>query len=146
MGIDPGFGSSAFAIVVTEWIDNMINVVYAEQFERADFNEMINKTLGLTQKFQISKSNSCQIFIDGSNPTFIRSLKHQLGEREDYEEEIKYYKSNFKNYDWTADMLIVPVNFAKKHKEMLSHTKKLMENNNKFDKLISGLTSLKYRV
>jgi hypothetical protein len=43
-------------------------------------------------------------------------------------------------------MLIVPVNFSRKHKEMLAHTKKLMENdggqiaiNPKFDKLITSL-------
>jgi hypothetical protein len=43
-------------------------------------------------------------------------------------------------------MLIVPVNFARRHKEMLANCKKLMENNGgmiainpKFDKLITSL-------
>lgn len=36
MGVDPGFGSSKFAIVVTQLIDrnNKIQVLYAEEFER----------------------------------------------------------------------------------------------------------------
>jgi hypothetical protein len=146
MGIDPGFGSSSFAIVITEWILNQINVLYAEEFDKADFNAMLNKTLNLTQQYGITKQNSCQIFVDGSNPAFIRSLKTQLGEREDYEQEIEFYRANSKGYDWTQDMLVVPVSFAKEHKEMLSHTKKLMENdggqiaiNPKFDKLITAL-------
>jgi hypothetical protein len=54
--------------------DSQINVVYAEQFEKADFNEMINKTLGLTQKYGITKSNSCLIFVDGSNLSFVRNI------------------------------------------------------------------------
>jgi hypothetical protein len=47
----------------------------------------------------IGKSNPYIVFVStpnapgGSNPSFIRSLKHQLGEREDYEEEIKYSKT-----------------------------------------------------
>jgi hypothetical protein len=107
---------------------------------------MINKTLGLAQRYGITKDNSCQIFVDGSNPAFIRSLKLQLGERQDYEAEIEWYRANSKDYDWTEDMLVIPVSFAKEHKEMLAHTKKLMENDGgqiaiapKHDKLITSL-------
>jgi hypothetical protein len=128
MGIDPGFGSSAFAIVITEWVDSHIHVLYAEEFEKADFNSMINKTLLLIEKYGISKTNSSQVFCDGSNPAFIRSLKHQLGEREDYEQENEYYRKFSKDYDWTQDMLVVPVSFVVNHKQMLAHIKKLMEN------------------
>jgi hypothetical protein len=34
MGIDPGYGSSAFGIVVTQWEDNHIQVLYAEEHHR----------------------------------------------------------------------------------------------------------------
>jgi hypothetical protein len=37
LGIDPGFGSSPFGLVVTEWVDKQIQVAYAEEFERPDF-------------------------------------------------------------------------------------------------------------
>jgi hypothetical protein len=57
IGIDPGFGSSPFGIVVTEWVDNQIHIAYAEEFERPDFNQMINITLGLVIKY------SCLILI-----------------------------------------------------------------------------------
>jgi hypothetical protein len=41
LGIDPGFGSSPFGLVVTEWIDNQIQIAYAEEIERPDLKQMI---------------------------------------------------------------------------------------------------------
>ena len=43
MGIDCGFGSSAFGIVVTRLVDNKIQIVFADEFERPDYNEMLVK-------------------------------------------------------------------------------------------------------
>ena len=43
MGIDCGFGSSAFGIVVTRLVNNKIQVVFADEFERPDYNEMLVK-------------------------------------------------------------------------------------------------------
>jgi hypothetical protein len=34
LGIDPGFGSSPFGIVITEWVDNQIQIAYAEEFPK----------------------------------------------------------------------------------------------------------------
>ena len=31
MGIDPAYGSPAFGIVVTQWVDNHIWMLYAEE-------------------------------------------------------------------------------------------------------------------
>jgi hypothetical protein len=42
MGIDPAWGSSAFGIVVTQWIDNHIQIVHAEEYHRPDYNEMLS--------------------------------------------------------------------------------------------------------
>jgi hypothetical protein len=60
---------------------------------------------------------------------FIRSLKHQLGERSDYEDEIKFYQSNSPGIDWTQNMIVIPVHFSKDHKRMLAHAKKIVEYN-----------------
>jgi hypothetical protein len=52
---------------------------------------MINTTIRLMNQFGIRPQDySSRIFVDGANPKFIRSLKHQLGERPDYEDEIKF--------------------------------------------------------
>jgi hypothetical protein len=42
MGIDPAYGSSAFGIVVTQWVDNRIQILYAEEYHRPDYNEMLS--------------------------------------------------------------------------------------------------------
>jgi hypothetical protein len=34
MGIDPAYGSSAFGIVVTEWVDNHIQILHPEEYHR----------------------------------------------------------------------------------------------------------------
>ena len=36
MGIDPAWGSSAFSIVVTQWVDNHIRILHAEEYHRPD--------------------------------------------------------------------------------------------------------------
>jgi hypothetical protein len=34
MGIDPAYGSSAFGIVVTEWANGIVQLLYAEENHR----------------------------------------------------------------------------------------------------------------
>ena len=53
-GVDPAFGSSAFAIVVTELIAerDIIRVVAAEQYENhPDSNDMVNRIFELHRKY-----------------------------------------------------------------------------------------------
>src|SRR5919112_3559006 len=76
-----------------------------------------------------------KVMIDGANPSFIKSLKINLGERPDYEIE----KKELYRY-----MKVEPVSFAKEHKAMLGHCKLLLEQgyvaiNPAFDKLIISL-------
>jgi hypothetical protein len=73
MGIDPAWGSSAFGIVITQLVDGKVQVLYAEEFEKPDYNEMLQKTWEL-----ICKYDPTRVFIDGANPSFIRSLKLQI--------------------------------------------------------------------
>jgi hypothetical protein len=98
---------------------------------------------GLMSKYDVDK-----IYIDGANPSFIKSLKLQIGEDPDYDKAIARYRSEgFGAENATKDMRIVPVNFNKEHKAMLGHCKILLENEggriaispDKFDKLITSL-------
>ena len=146
VGLDPAWGSSAFGIVVTQWVDNQIQIMHADEYERPDFDDMIGITLDICHRCGISLRNGCQIFVDGANPEFIRSLKRQLGENPDYEQEIDRIKKDFPGCDYTCNMLVVPVHFSNEHRQMLAHTKKLMEYNEgmvainpRFDKLITSL-------
>ena len=51
IGIDEGFGSSKFAIVVTQFMDRRIQVLYAEEFDRPDPFEMERLVLDLTHRY-----------------------------------------------------------------------------------------------
>jgi hypothetical protein len=79
MGIDPAYGSSAFGIVVTQWLDNHIQILYAEEYHRPDYAAMLKTVYDLMSKYDVNK-----VYIDGANPSFIRSLKLQIGENPNY--------------------------------------------------------------
>jgi hypothetical protein len=142
MGIDPAYGSSAFGIVVTQWIDNHIQILHADEYHRPDYNEILSVVYGLMSKYQVDK-----VYIDGANPSFIKSLKLQIGEDADYDKVIARYRSEGLGDSWGENMKIVPVNFNKEHKAMLGHCKMILEheprkvaiNPDKFDKLITSL-------
>jgi hypothetical protein len=84
-----------------------------------------------------------------ANPSFIKSLKLQIGEDPDYDKVIARYKADgFESEAALKDMTIVPVNFNKEHKAMLGHCKMILEQdpgnekiaiNPIFDKLITAL-------
>jgi hypothetical protein len=142
MGIDPAWGSSAFGIVVTQWVDNYIQILHAEEYHRPDYNEMLSTVFGLMSKYNVD-----QVYIDRANPSFIKSLKPQIGEDPDYDKVIARYRSEGLGDNWSQDMGIVPVNFNSEHKAMLGHCKMILENDggriainpDKFDKLIAAL-------
>ena len=55
MGIDPAWGSSAFGIVITGLVDGIIQVLYAEEYQRPDYNEMLHTVIELIRKNHIEK-------------------------------------------------------------------------------------------
>ena len=85
-------------------------------------------------------------FLDGANPSFIKSLKLQIGEDADYDKVIARYKAEGLE-SWSQNMRIIPVNFNTEHKAMLGHCKMILEdeprriaiNPDRFDKLITSL-------
>jgi len=62
MGIDPGFGSSAFGIVIIQFSDTVLQVLYADEFERPRYEDMINKVADLYDAF----ANLKNIFVDAA--------------------------------------------------------------------------------
>ena len=73
MGIDPGFGSSAFGVVITQKQNGLIQVLEAEEFHRPDFNVMLSTVWDLLRKYGRTIN---KIYIDGSNPAFIRATMY----------------------------------------------------------------------
>ena len=74
MDIDPAWDSSAFGIVVTQWADGIVQILHAEEYRRPDYNEMMSTIYILMSKYDVDK-----VHIDGANPSFIKSLRLQIG-------------------------------------------------------------------
>lgn len=137
MGIDCGFGSSPFGIVIARLVDGKVQVVFADEFERPDYNEMLEKVIELRYKYRVKK-----VFVDGANPEFIRSLKRKIGERPDptiYVERARKYRRPVETY-----MDIVPVQFVVEHKHMITRCKMISDRGSlsihpKLEKLIVSL-------
>lgn len=133
MGLDPGWGSSNFGIVVTHFVDGHIHIAYADQHSRSDHNEMVSTVWDLIQRYNVTK-----VLVDASAPSFIRALKLQWGERADYENVDKEHREY---------MLVEPVAFGMEHKQLLYHAKFMLENQyiqihpTRFDKLVTSLRS-----
>ena len=150
VGLDPGFGSSNFGVCITELVDGIVNVLHAEEYQRPDFNQVIAITFNLLDEYDIKFNNKCRIIVDGANPSFIKTLKDRVDEDTNYEQQVSYYKKIYLSvYDLEFlqhNMFVIPVPFAKYHKQMLAHCKELMEYNNglmaihpRFNKLITSL-------
>jgi hypothetical protein len=143
MGIDVAWGdTSKFAIVITQYRNNKVEVFYAESFEKPQINEIINHILQLKQTHHVTR-----VYCDGSSPEVIRELKRRMGEFENYE---RYTEEQL----WqmrTGDMQIIPINFQKRHKEMLQWvytlmSKRFIKIHPSLQKLIVSTIQSKYQI
>jgi terminase large subunit-like protein len=112
IGVDAGFGSSKFAICVVMLEDNLLKVMYLKEFTRASYEAMINLIVQLNNIYRPQK-----IYVDGSKPDFIRSLKVQLNENAEYEQLIQIARREKTDYEYM--MRVVPVSFNEFGTELL---------------------------
>jgi hypothetical protein len=146
IGIDPSFGSSKFGIVVTRYVNEHIEIVEAEEFERPDFNDMIDRVWQIKQKHKVD-DNNLTIYVDAANPEIWSSLKRMLNEPDSEQyvfDKLSYCKKN--NINPANYMKVIPVSFSINGAKMLQHTKSLLEDKDnliaidkRFDKLITAL-------
>lgn len=119
MGLDPAWGSdSDFGIVITQKRNNKAEVFHAENVSKPRFHEVISHIMQLKQQHHVTK-----IYIDGANPLVVRELKKRIGEYEHYD---RYTEDQLWSMR-TGDMQIIPVNFQKRHVQMLQWTVELMQ-------------------
>jgi hypothetical protein len=137
-GIDAGFGSSKFGIVVAHMLYGKVEVLYADEFERPNFVEMIDKVIAIRRNYGVHK-----LYVDAANPEIITSLKRAFGEPVNYEDHLARIKSKHLG-DPTYHMDVLPVSFNAEHKEMLAHTKLMLDKKKlaihpRFNKLLVAL-------
>lgn len=77
LAIDPGWGgSNSFGIVIVQWKDSKLEVVYESEFQ-APLMEDVRKLIHqLIQKYHI-----CRCYIDQSSAVLIRQLCKDYGEK-----------------------------------------------------------------
>lgn len=112
MGIDPGFGSSKFAITVLQYEDSTIKVLYTKQWDRPSYEDMINQVVRLKFEYDPTK-----IYVDSANPEFIKSVKVKIGENSDYHSIIE--QANREKIDYEHRMEVIPVSFSEYGAELL---------------------------
>jgi hypothetical protein len=137
IGIDPSYGSSKFAIVVTQFMDGRIQVLYAEEFDRPDPFEMERLSLELSRKYGLFEgtTQNGQLLVDGANVNFIKSMKHMLNENIHYEDE---------NPEDHIFKRVRPINFGTTHRQLLSNMIELVSKgyvaiDPKFENLLNQL-------
>ena len=143
-GVDPGFGSSKFGICVLEYSDSIIKVVYAQQFERSSFNDMVQKIWEI--KTLVGELSN--IYIDMANVEYIEAVKQEMGDDTNWQrihDTLKRYRDmNLRIED--SSMKVIPVSFRQEGASMLTHCKNLLEHkesiiaiNPKHEELITSL-------
>ena len=152
LGLDPGWGSSAFGVCLLQVANGRIEVLMAEEYERPRYQDMAEKVIdiirGLNRRnIDPDYLDKVKIYVDAANPEFITTLKELVGEttRPEYiQEKMQYCKLH--NLDLARYMNVIPVPFSIAAKDMLVHTKELLEYerpliaiNPSFTKLITSL-------
>jgi hypothetical protein len=148
VGVDAGFGSSKFAIVVTQFVDGKIQVIFAEEYDRPNFQAMINRIWEIKQRCGYISN----IYVDAANPEVWESLKREFNEPFN-QQYIRDQITECRKYNLHIEdrMIVVPVPFSVEGAHMLQHAKWLMEETeedgssliairkDEFFKLITGL-------
>jgi hypothetical protein len=112
MEIDPGFGSSKFGITIIQLEDNILKVLYAREFDRPSYENMIRLVTQLRYQYKPNK-----IYVDGSKPDFIKSLKIQFNESTNYDSVIE--QADRDNIYYGHRMYVIPVSFNEYGGELL---------------------------
>ena len=113
VGVDFGFSSSATAIVLTEFLkeERKIRVLYAEEFENANPQDIVDICFNLYRKHW-----NTWFFVDGANRAAVNLMKVA------FDECLNWENSN----TFVRRVKVLPVNFGTEHKQMLAHLSMLV--------------------
>jgi hypothetical protein len=81
IGVDAGFGSSKFAIVLVCIVDEKLFVLESVELDRQEFNYCINK-ISVMERYDLTHDNT-KIFIDASSPAVVIAVKKSLDDKEE---------------------------------------------------------------
>ena len=138
-GVDFGAGSSKTAIVLTQYCNRKIQVIFTKQLDRPSLTDICEEVIKITNRHP-----NCKIFADASSPLGITELKYLVGDFDarTYATDRRYI--NDINQDFDARLRVYPVNFVSTHKSQLAHLSEILQSNklqvhNDFKELITAL-------
>lgn len=149
MGIDEGYQSSKFGIVIVEQRKAQMNVLYTEELDKPTYEEAIDRIFELKNRY----GNVINIGFDASRPELGRSLKREILENDDWEDVQRVLaECKRNNIHPGTEMIIVPVVFSPQTKiDMTYHIRKMLDDpNNRIainpthDKLITSLKAAQF--
>ena len=109
-------------MAIVQFSDSVLQVLYADEFERPRYEDIINKIADLNDIF----TNIKNIFADAANPELISSLKREVAyERDNWssvQEKMAYCKKH--HVDINRNMKVVPVPFFNRGQEHAHHSYK----------------------
>jgi hypothetical protein len=124
VGIDVGWGSSMFSIVVTQFVSNHIEVIIGDLFARPSFQSMLDEVWKLKQRCGYISN----IYVDSSAPSYIDALKSQFEESTDWHyihERMRWHEQHGTRLE--NEFLIIPVSFGKFGAEMLQRASAILD-------------------
>ena len=127
IGLDPGFGrnpkkgvGSYTGICLSQLRNGRIEILFAGELMQPDFNELVEIITVM-----MAKTNTTKVFTDGSNPALVRALKNNIGEYPNYG---SYEKKEIDQKIYKGNMVICPVAFNIKARELMYSLKELVDN------------------
>lgn len=115
MGLDPGFGSSAFGIVITQAYNGRIEVIYTERIPNSTPDKVMIKAYELKERYYVNK-----VYMDAANTELVRMMKALMNDNPDgFKEVLDMAARDGRNANEYMD--VIPVSFGKYGKEMLAH-------------------------
>ena len=92
IGIDAGFGSSKFAIVLKCVVDDNIFILETIELDKQEFNYCINRIYELMMQYDLTQDNTRLVSML-SSPSVVMAVKKILDELSDYLETISRRRS-----------------------------------------------------
>jgi hypothetical protein len=143
IGIDP---KTNFAITVTQWNNDAIEVLYSEEFQKPDYLSNLETVSEIVKRY-----SPCKLYVDGSSDDLVRSIKADplIKDRIDYHNVIHEYRSMGLESHQVEQFLgrVIPINMSTRNRDVLIHSIKCMSSGQMridgkaFPKLVAALSS-----
>jgi hypothetical protein len=126
LAIDPAYGStSKYGIVMCQYLDQKIVVIYAHEYTKPDYSEMIDEVFRLSRQV----GGVTNILVDSSAPEVIASIRRSFHKDQYSDNYLKEVVANCKKYNVPIEnrLFVVPKSFTMEGRQMLQHAVSIMD-------------------